>query len=122
MPWISNGLSIDWEAAERYLAQVDQTSAHGQDRVPTRAKFIVLARHAKAGRIVLAHEGAEDTIDLLARYPGELSADEMHHADPMIELCFSRSPTRSTMQRAKGRRWKGREGSGEQIGTLPMQY
>lgn len=88
MPWISNGLSIDWEAAQRYLTKVIETSAHGQDRVPTRAKFIVLARYAKAGRIVLAHEGAEDTIDLLARYPGELSADEMRRADPTIRAMF----------------------------------
>jgi hypothetical protein len=85
---LRDGLSIDWEEAHRYLAPIIAESSHGQDRVPTRAKFIALTRQVKAGKILLP-TSMESTADLLSRYPNQLSEDDLKKADSTIRAMFT---------------------------------
>jgi hypothetical protein len=87
-PWINEGLTIDRETAQRFLNNVLLESIHGQARVPTRAKAVVYARWCKAGRVRFAFEGADEIIELLVRYPDNLTKDELDHADAFIRASF----------------------------------
>jgi hypothetical protein len=85
--WKNGSLSIDWEAAQQFLAPVIVDSAHGQDEVPTRAKFIAFARHVKTGRVHLPIS-MKDDLELFPKYPDGLEEDDRKKVESEVRALF----------------------------------
>lgn len=84
-PWRDRGLSVDPEAAQRYLAPVITDAAHGQSEIATRAKFLVVARWANAGKL---HVPPDSTFKLFPRYPDGLDDDERRLVEASTRALF----------------------------------
>jgi hypothetical protein len=85
-PWRRRGLSIDPDAAQRYLARTIAESDSGQRLVPTQAKFVYLCGLAKAG--LLRFPASSDIPDLFSRYPAHLTEEERAITEPTIRATF----------------------------------
>lgn len=80
------GLSIDPEIAERTLNGIISQSFNGQHPVPTRAKAMALRGLVVADKIKFAK--TIETVDLLPRYPHDLSDDELARVESFIRASF----------------------------------
>ncbi len=76
------------DRAQAALEPVVVASWHGQDLIPTRAKFMVLRAFAMAGKIKIPAGGPQDFVDALARYPSGISEDERRWVEPTIRATF----------------------------------
>lgn len=84
--WVQRGLSIDPAAAQRFLAPVISDSSHGQERVATRAKFLVVRCWFKRGEFVPIDP--KRTAELFSRYPERVTEDERRHLEPEVRSQF----------------------------------
>lgn len=95
-PWRQEGLSIDPERAERSLNQTIRESIHGQSPVATKAKAMALRGLLEAEKIVF---GADvETVNLLSRYPGGLTPDELAQVESFIRAAFGISGLREAKE------------------------
>lgn len=95
--WLDRGLRVDWEAARGFLGPVIATASSGRDPVPTKPKFVVIARFFKAGKILI-HKDANFPLDLLQRYPHLLNEGERKRAEAHIRAMFLAVAVSQTQQ------------------------
>lgn len=89
-PWIERGLAPDKRYAENYLKSVVDVSYGDRDLVSTRARFIAVSRHFKAGRVKIFRDVFENSsMRLWPQYPNNLTPDERAMVESETRATYS---------------------------------